>query len=361
MVDKVWDLPETAIRRHVNSLFDGRFPIAIQNLFLVTVTYGHRLDLLMQTLHSAFCEGVAHAVVVNNASEDSIEEYLSVEYGERVTIVSFSSNTGSANAYKAGLARAVELGAEFLFLLDDDNVVDEGALSILVSGYLASVASIGSDRLAVLACRPDHHADVLDGLGQKRSNPKPASFLGFHLVDIPFKFWRRTPLFRLLNNQKRMPVSVRMDVAPYSGMFFSASVLMKHGYPDARFVLYGDDSEFSYRITLAGGSNILMTEARLTDQESSWNLNANNTSSFGAWLHGDGDFRVYYAARNGAYFEHWIRPHNRFVRQINKKTYLFFLWLEAVRSGRLKRFRLIINSIADGEAGRLGMHPDFIL
>ncbi|ABB23643.1 glycosyl transferase, group 2 family protein [Pelodictyon luteolum DSM 273] len=333
----------------------------MRNLFLVTVTYGHRLNLLAQTLASAFREGVAHAIVVNNASDDPVEEHLSKQYGDWVTCVAFCSNTGSANAYKAGMAKAVEMGAEFLFLLDDDNVIGEGALSILIAGYLECAGSIAPDRLSVLACRPDHHADVLAGLGEKRANPKPGSFLGFHLADIPFKFWRRTPWFRLLAARVPMPAMMRMDIAPYSGMLFHVSVLEKHGYPDTRFVLYGDDSEFSFRITHAGGSNILITGAGLTDLETSWNLKEKKDSSFRSWLRGEGDFRVYYAARNGAYFEHFVRPHNRLERNINKKIYLFMLWLEAMRSGRVERFRLILYGIADGESARLGMNPRFIL
>jgi GT2 family glycosyltransferase len=330
-------------------------------LYLVTVTYASRLHLLLETLRSAFREGVGHAIVVNNAADDPVEEVLRDLFGELVTVATFPSNTGSAFAYSHGMRMAVKEGAEYLLLLDDDNTLDPGSLEMLLAGYRECARSCSCDSLTVLGCRPDHHADVLEGVAENRVNLRAESFLGFHVADIPFKIWRRSPWFRKGPDALRPPERIRVDTAPYSGMFFHVSLLVRHGYPDPGFVLYGDDSEFSYRITLAGGANVLITGAGLTDLESSWNLREKKASSFGSWLRGEGDFRAYYASRNGSYFEHFIRPHNRLVRRLNKELYLVLLWIAAVRSGRMQRYRLIQRGIAEGEAGRLGMSPDFML
>jgi len=333
----------------------------MRNLYLVSVTYGKRVHLLVQTLRSAFREGVEHAIVVNNASGDAVEDILRDEFGDLVTVFSFASNTGSAFAYRFGMIEAVGRGAEYLLLLDDDNTLNAGALLMLVSGYEECSGTCSADSLIVLGSRPDHHADVFEGHAEKRVNPKAESFLGFHFADIPFKIWRRSPWFGFSKGGVTVPAKLQVDSAPYSGMFFHASLLDKHGYPNTRFVLYGDDSEFSYRITLAGGANMLITGAGLTDLESSWNLKDNRASSFGSWLRGEGDFRAYYASRNGAYFEHYVKPHNRIVRRLNKEIYLFLLWIAAARSGRMERYRLILKGIADGEADKLGMNPDYRL
>jgi len=333
----------------------------MRNLYLVSVTYGNRVHLLVQALRSAFREGVEHAIVVNNASGDPVEDILHSEFGDLLTVFSFSSNTGSALAYRSGMIEAVARGAQYLLLLDDDNTLNSGALAKLVSGYEECSGTFSADSLTVLGSRPDHHADVLEGLAEKRVNPKPESFLGFHFADIPFKIWRRSPWFGFSRKEVTLPEKLQVDIAPYSGMFFHVSVLDKHGYPNPRFVLYGDDSEFSYRITLAGGANMLFTAAGLTDLEPSWNLKDKRGSSFGSWLGGEGDFRAYYASRNGAYFEHFVKPHNRVVRRLNKGIYLFLLWIAAARSGRMERYRLILKGIADGEADTLGINPEYRL
>jgi len=59
--------------------------------------------------------------------------------------------------------------------------------------------------------------------------------------------------------------------------------------------------------------------------------------------------------------EAYVKPHNRIVRRLNKEIYLFLLWIAAARSGRMERYRLILKGIADGEADKLGMNPDYRL
>jgi len=328
---------------------------------LVTVTYGSRWNYLLQSLQSAFREGVDFAVVVNNASHDAISNLSALEFGKKVSVISLLSNTGSANGYNVGMKMAVAKGAQYILLLDDDNVLELGTLRVMRTAYSKAVRVTQSDNLIILGFRPDHQADISEKLLYNRVKTNPNSFFGFSVMDIPYKLFRRTFLFMHCSKKKVIPDQVKLDIGAYSGMYFHGSLLKKHGYPDPRIVLYGDDTEFSYRITRAGGAIYLVVTAQLRDLEKSWNAHHLYSSSFKGWLFEEGDSRAYYSARNEAYFEQCIRPHNTLVRNLNKIFYMTVMKCYALISGKMNRYRLITNAISDGEAKRLGMNIDHCL
>lgn len=333
----------------------------MSDTWLVTVTYGSRSQLLSRALASAFDEGLSHAVVVDNASSVPVGELMTGIFGSRVSVITLPRNTGSANGYSTALKEAYLQGAEYIVLLDDDNVFNAGSLAKLRSAYEQAGQSIPKEHLTVVGMRPGHQHDVLRGIACELINPKPDSFFGFHLLDIPGKIRRILSGHADSAKLAELPALVRLDVVPYSGMLFRRELLERHGYPDARMVLYGDDTEFSYRVTRAGGSNLLVTDALISDLEASWNERTEYVSSFRTWLCGPGDFRAYYSGRNGAYFEHHVRPHNPRIRAINRSAYLLLLRIASVRLGKGPRYRMLREAIADGESGRLGMSSDYVL
>ena len=240
-------------------------------IFVVTVTYGKRSHLLLKALESVFNEGVDCAIVVDNGSTEQILLLITERFGDKVILISLDRNTGSANGYKVGLQAAFNASAEYILLLDDDNILEQGALKVLKNGWMSLDTELPiSDRI-VLGFRLNILADIVDGVSKTHSSQSSNSFFGFHVKDIPFKLLRRTSWYRKSVAVKSLPLQISMKYAPYSGMFFHRELLEKHGYPDDRLVLYADDYEFSYRVTRAGGSIRLMTDARMEDIESSWN------------------------------------------------------------------------------------------
>lgn len=335
--------------------------LMVNTVTVVTVTYGNRASQLIQSLESAFHEGVDLAVVVDNGSQNDVASILAQKFFDRVKVIQMGINTGSAQGFAEGLKTAFNDGAEFILMLDDDNVLEAKALKTLKQGWQNNLVGNKQADLITLGFRPDHQADVAEGLSTNRMNPHPDSFFGFHIVDIPFKIWRRTPWFRRKSAMKMLPSKVLMTVAPYSGMFFHRSFLAKYGYPNPDFVLYGDDTEFSYRVTRAGGSIWLLTEARLSDLETSWSVKKRFNFIFDGFLLGEGDYRAYYCARNQAYFEEHCRKHRRSIRNINRLVFLFILKMIALKHGKLKRFKILLEAIKNGESAILGIHRNYLL
>lgn len=331
---------------------------------VVTVTYGSRWHLLRQALASARREGVSRAVVIDNGSKHDIRALALTEFGaEFADVVSMGRNTGSAAGFKAGIERALAVGSEFLLLLDDDNVLEQGAVGALHHAWKQHAGgTAAAESLAVLAFRSDRMTDAATLAPASGTKGTQTAFLGFRWTDIPFKVFRRIPGVRRWIASRPVRQQVVMSIAPYSGMYFHKSVATTHGVPDERFVLYADDTEFSYRLTRAGGKILLVTDARITDLEPSWGNKSRFGNNFDALLCGGDDFRAFYSTRNNAYYERWSRDRgDAMVRKINRWIFLTLLRTRARMLGRQERLALLRHAIAEGEAGRLGVNESFPL
>jgi GT2 family glycosyltransferase len=330
-----------------------------ENVTVVTVSYGRRRHLLRQVLAALPAQGVAKAVVVDNGSLDDLRS-LESEFGPWVEVVRVERNTGSAGGFRAGLEHALAAGCEYLWLLDDDNLPQPGALQELLEARRDLQQNADPDQFALLSFRPEHQADLAAGVPLRRCYPRPGCFFGFHLLDLPYKIWRRTR-FGSPRRSAAMPKVIPVPFAPYSGFFCHRSLVERIGLPNPELVLYADDTEFTSRLTaLFRGKIYLVPNSRIDDLESSWNTKARFGSSFSGWICGDSDIRAYYASRNQAYHE-MNRDHCPATRALNRCAYLFGLAILALLKRRMPRFRLLLEAIRSGEAARLGMAERFPL
>lgn len=338
-------------------LGDG-FPLQVT---VVAVTYGDRWHLLERVLEAARREAAVRAIVVDNGSRRDISTLTRVRFGDFADVVRLGRNTGSAGGYRTGMARALELGAEFVLLLDDDNMLEAGCLAQLSADYLLWSHRVPASLLAVLAFRPGRQTDVAAQVPASGMRDNRSAFFGFRLSDVPFKLFRRTSVGRAWLARRPVVPHVAVAIAPYGGMFFHCSALVALGLPNEDFVLYADDTDFSYRFTRRGGRIVLATRARISDLESSWGTKADFGNTLDALLMGESDLRAYYSTRNNAYFEKWSRDSSSLKRSLNRAIYLLGLYLRAKARRRDERFKLLLEAVRDGEAGRLGEHPAFPL
>jgi len=302
----------------------------------VIVTYGNRFHLVSRVIEAGLRNGVKKVIV---------------------EVVSLSENRGSAGGYKAGLEYAIRCsGCEYIWLLDDDNIPDEGALAALLEQYQELSKTSSPDELALLSLREDREylRRVANGARVTNVFPRHSSFMGFHLRDLPLKLMK---LFHLKRCERTRPAGqavARIPYGPYGGLFFHRSVVASIGYPDERFFVYADDTEYTYRITLNGGALYLVTSSLIRDADPSWHMKSKGDTSFARLLQADEGFRVYYATRNQVYFDrhHWIEHLGWYYA--NKWIYLSILGLLAILIGRLGRFALVDRAVREGERGDLG-------
>ena len=334
-------------------------PAPPRRVIAVLATYRDRSAMLEAVLERLEGEGVARTVVVDNGATWPVAERLGARFGDFVDVVSMGGNRGCALGYARGMERARAIGAEMIWLLDDDNRPTPGSLAALRATWNVEAPATGSDRLIVAAVRDEHHLDAMAGVPERRLRVRWNSFGGFHWRDLPYKLWRRMRWGRPPGVPPAATVSI--DVTPYGGALFDAALVERFGLPIADFYQYGDDQEWTWRVTCAGGRILVVAAARIEDLEVSWNPTAQLANRFRGLVAGSSDFRTYYATRNAAYFESRFRRCNRLSFALNRLIYMGLVRHYARRSGHPERYRLIREAVADGMAGRLRVNPRYRL
>jgi GT2 family glycosyltransferase len=326
---------------------------------VATVTYGDRWSLLVRILDYIEADPkIDRVIVVDNGAHIPIAALVQRACFRKAIVVGNPRNLGSAAGFKLGLETLLSYDPEWIWLLDDDNLPDSIALDeILHSAAALDPAERG--RTAFVAFRPEHQGAVAAGEDVRRCFPPHSSFCGFHVADIPYKIWRgmlpRRPLA-----SREIPARVALPYAPYGGLFFHRKLLETIGTPNKDLVLYADDTEFTSRIVRSGGRLWLLTGAPIIELEPSWSTK-HAGSSFEAWLTGSADFRIFYRARNRAYFDCKVWSRNRMIYRLNRLTYLLILRVVALRHRRIDRYDLFRRATTLGETGRLGLEDEYPL
>lgn len=111
----------------------------------VVVTY-NRVDKLGRVLDSILAQSrsIDLLIVVDNASTDSTSKLLNVYQDDpRLEILRLETNTGGAGGFAAGMERAYERGADWVWIMDDDCYTEKTALESLLAGHSASEDELG--------------------------------------------------------------------------------------------------------------------------------------------------------------------------------------------------------------------------
>jgi GT2 family glycosyltransferase len=328
---------------------------------LVTLTYGNRLCYLNALIHrSLACGLIERVIVVNNASAADLSS-LRDSWPEQIELIDLPSNTGSANGYRVGIEAALGLGAEYIWLMDDDNAPTVGAVEALHLRLAECERQMGKGKAAVMGFRPDHQADLVAGVPERFAVQWRSSCFGFHIAQLPYKLWRRMPWGKPQAPRRIKQPLVKVPFTTYGGLLAHRSLYERIGLPLGELLLYADDTEYTWRITATGGQIFVVTEALLDDLENSWNIKSRTNNIYESFLLGNSDLRAYYTARNQAWFDKHVWAQSTWQYNLNRSVFLLLLRYVARRSGSSQRLSLIEQAIRDGESGRLGIHESYPL
>ncbi|MBP8959035.1 MAG: glycosyltransferase [Bacteroidales bacterium] len=340
-------------------------------VFVIIVTYGNRFYLLRQTIDAALAEGVAQVIVIDNNSHEESKTQLKAyenKLNGKIRVLYLDENFGSAGGFKRGLQEAYnDSKCEFLWLLDDDNLPLRGALQSLYSCWENIKLYDKEKKIALLSWRKNKEFYQIKSIIKK--DPylvlgKKNSFIGFHIFQFPtklFRFMKRLffkrdiKLSKYLNNLEKNNINYgEISVAPYGGLFIHKNLIENIGYPDEEFFTYADDHEWTYRITRSGGKIYLCWKSQIEDLEMSWHIKDNRLSAFTTLLKSGDDFRTYYSIRNRVYFENKDLVSNRFIYNINRSIFLFFLTILSLTIYKIKELKVIKRAVKDGLERNIG-------
>ena len=257
-------------------------PDPLERLAIVVVTFNRSayLDALLASIE-AMSTGPWRVVVVDNASTDDTAAVLD-RWRQRlgddlIDVLAQAENTGGAGGFSAGTARALDLGAEWLWLMDDDVEVLPDALADLTPW------------LRRFRCVTGRKYDF-DGTPFRWQN-RFDDFLG---VPRPLK-----------GDPFRPDGWFEQTAGNFEGMAIHRSVVERIGLPDPRFFIVWDDAIYGWLAHLetecAVVDAFVLRRARVLQQR---RIGAKN-------LNATGDRYRFYVMRNRALMRFYLRDRGR--------------------------------------------------
>lgn len=261
----------------------------------VTIMYGDRWKFLSQVVIAVMRDPyITKLVIVDNGSSNEKEIANGVkEYGNRVTVLRQDKNLGSAGGFAVALNYARSTDCDYVFILDDDSVPEEGTIMSFME-----IIRFFPNRKVVLSGSRDNVLENKEHF-YKPSIPDDKPRGTFFEV---FSIKKFVNFIRLLDPRKRkikrgpfIPI-IPTEGFIYGGAFIPMEAVREAPLPDASLFLYGDDIEYSWNIKKLGYESYLCSKPRLYDVDLTFGTSSSHV--FGQFEVSTLPFKVYYRIRN---------------------------------------------------------------
>lgn len=270
-------------------------------------------------------------LVIDNNSQDGTEILMSAIVSENENIVykRMNSNTGGAGGFRQAAESAYNMGADWIWLMDDDVVPKANCLEKMLKinkdyGYKILQPNriyMNSDKALPVALNWNYNL--------LKNN---------ELVDM-----------RIFHPKKDNQV-VEIASMPFEGPLISREVIEKVGLPDSDYFIFYDDTDYSMRAKMSGYKIILCPNA-IIERQVVGNNQSTTRFSF-SW-------RDYYLVRNSIYFYKKYK-----FKYSNFKLSVQFIKfniraLLSIKSFNIRSYRLFLKSYIDGFRGVRKKEIDF--
>lgn len=213
-------------------------------IFSVIVNWNSREDTLacVESLQAAGAP-TDRVVVVDNASEDGSVEALRSRFGTELSLLASPENLGYAAGVNAGVARAREAGADWLFLLNNDTVVEAD----IFDAFRAAI---------------DRHREYAIWAPLILYHNQPERIWSFGDRRLPGTLITLQP-YRGRSVRHPLPDWTPVDFASGAGMLVATPVFENIGGFDRALFMYGEEIDFCWRARLAGFRIAALRAARM--------------------------------------------------------------------------------------------------
>lgn len=179
--------------------------------------------------------------LVDNGSQDGTAERVTAAFPD-VRIVLTGRNLGVAGGFNAGIRPALQAGAAYVFILNNDTVVEPDLIRVLVKEAQAHAkAGVLMPKILYYAAR-----DRIWSVGARyRRFPPTIVMLGLDRSDGPAYNTPRS-----------------LAYAPTCGLLISREVFVRVGLLDDGYFFFYDDWDYSLRVREAGYTIIYIPQAR---------------------------------------------------------------------------------------------------
>lgn len=259
-------------------------------------------------------------LIVDNGSTDGSEAVLREQFPD-IELIQAGANLGFAGGNNAGIRYALEQGADFVWLLNNDTTVDADALSALV--HIAE----GDKTVGMIGSKIVYY-----------DNPQRIWFAG--AVLDPQRPYR--PYHRGLNEEDRGQYDVVCETGYITGCSLLArkEMIAAVGLLDDGLFLYFEDADWSARARAAGWKQVYCSDSLVYHKVS---LSIGGAAS---------PTLIYYTARNLLYFV----KHNFPGKLMSALLYDFFEHvLVNIKKRRFVCAREAFRGICDFMKGKTGV------
>ncbi|WP_462380545.1 glycosyltransferase family 2 protein [Pseudomonas sp. Marseille-QA0892] len=200
----------------------------MQKIYAVVLTY-NRKELLERCLKAVYaqthkCDGV---IVVDNASTDGTEQMLAEAAFPGLKFYVLSKNIGAAGGFNAGFRLAYQAGADYVWMMDDDVIPDPDALEQLMNAE------------TMLKRKEVDHSFVLSTAFTEEGEVTNAPACDARLNKVGYERWPA------LVEHGLVPVAR----ATFVSILVPRASLTEYGVPMAGMFIWGEDSEYTMRIS----------------------------------------------------------------------------------------------------------------
>lgn len=229
----------------------------------LVVTYNRR-TLLQECLSALMAQEypLTKVIVIDNASTDGTEDLFATggayADGSIIDYHRMANNLGGAGGFKEGLHIASESGCDWVWLMDDDCISYPDTLSTLVDS---------AEKVLCGGQIPSFLASCVYG-------PK-SEFMNVPSVDVRPTSNGYADWYRELSSGM-----VQIESATFVSLLINGNAIDKLGLPIGSFFIWGDDTEYTTRLTHNFGPAYLVGSSRVLHKRSNAKslsiLNENN-------------------------------------------------------------------------------------
>jgi GT2 family glycosyltransferase len=266
----------------------------------------------------ASLDGVA-TICVDNGSSDGSDDRVAERFPD-VELIRTGDNLGFAGGNNVGIRRALERGADWVLLLNNDAVADAGVPAALER------AALKRPDAGVLACKVffAEPPDVLMYAGGR--------------VNLALGYWGRQDGFgRRDDGSYDTPKDV--DRATGAAMAVSRAALERAGLLDEALFAYAEDAEWCIRIRKAGLAVVFAPEAKV------WHVGSASTGGLRS------PTSLYYETRNMIVV---AERHRRLPRGARGLRRAVVVGAHLLAARNLAGLRAVVAGWRDARRGKLG-------
>lgn len=190
----------------------------------IVVTY-NRKKLLEENLYALLNQTYKNSdiLVIDNNSTDGTEEMVRQINSDRIFYINTGKNVGGAGGFHIGVAEAIDRGYEYAWLMDDDTIPTVNSLESLIDK--AKLLDNNFSFISSIVKWIDGSEHIMNKSQLIKKSEESSLIAGNSLV--------------------------RAESCSFVACFINLKVAQEVGLPIKEFFIYGDDDEYTLRLSRA--------------------------------------------------------------------------------------------------------------